>query len=600
MTQRIASDTDWADNLAFRDGLRKSILSRTPRTEEGRDLANIDFDRIALLSLWPDRAADMSAAVSEAAAAGAAGALSRVRQDGEIVLAWPGGETHRMPAGAAVADQVCWMRSLACALAARDAEAIGILCDPAHLRAVQQPEKLADPYWPFLCAAMAALAVEPAAAPAWLDDAEKLLAPEEGIKGDPDIVRRKLRPLAALMRALASAEGDFDTALGHALGEYRELYAHREPSEDPAQLLYLEALGLAALAFDRGRRFDCRELPAALVRGELPRQQVTVTYDYAPRRAERVEDPIAFLDLEGFPRAGRTHQLVERDGSLLAVYTLRGRPACPRAQATFVLQGGAPATPSALDPGERVLLADAYAQRAESGLKSARAEEAIGWLSQAVAQLEAVLQAVDPASGSVPDSAFVHYRGQRARQAEPGRFRRDRLEAYRAALQARIAKLRSPDAPEVFAGLAAEAVAEQARPLLTALAKSANAGAISQLRPQSSDYARLFQPGSVEKARAAYEALWASGPEWTPPAPAQSELLIFAAPAGLLGSPNGLSRHFPGGYASIANHLLPHRVWLCWKYTKPGEESGLAFDGLVWCDDHWAWFPKPYRVLLRS
>jgi hypothetical protein len=22
-----------------------------------------------------------------------------------------------------------------------------------------------------------------------------------------------------------------------------------------------------------------------------------------------------------------------------------------------------------------------------------------------------------------------------------------------------------------------------------------------------------------------------------------------------------------------------------------------AYDGLVWCDDHWAFFPKPYRVL---
>ena len=29
-------------------------------------------------------------------------------------------------------------------------------------------------------------------------------------------------------------------------------------------------------------------------------------------------------------------------------------------------------------------------------------------------------------------------------------------------------------------------------------------------------------------------------------------------------------------------------------------DSGLAFDGLVWCDDHWAWFPKPYRFLANT
>ena len=25
--------------------------------------------------------------------------------------------------------------------------------------------------------------------------------------------------------------------------------------------------------------------------------------------------------------------------------------------------------------------------------------------------------------------------------------------------------------------------------------------------------------------------------------------------------------------------------------------NGMAYDGLVWIDDHWAWFPKPFRVL---
>ena len=38
-------------------------------------------------------------------------------------------------------------------------------------------------------------------------------------------------------------------------------------------------------------------------------------------------------------------------------------------------------------------------------------------------------------------------------------------------------------------------------------------------------------------------------------------------------------------------------VWAAWKYVVPGATSGLAYDGLVWCEDHWSWFPRPYRVL---
>ena len=29
----------------------------------------------------------------------------------------------------------------------------------------------------------------------------------------------------------------------------------------------------------------------------------------------------------------------------------------------------------------------------------------------------------------------------------------------------------------------------------------------------------------------------------------------------------------------------------------PGESLGMAFDGLVHVNGHWAWFPKPWRAL---
>jgi hypothetical protein len=65
----------------------------------------------------------------------------------------------------------------------------------------------------------------------------------------------------------------------------------------------------------------------------------------------------------------------------------------------------------------------------------------------------------------------------------------------------------------------------------------------------------------------------------------------------MLADENDLSLQFPRGYRSIAHWLQPERIWLAWKYLAPGAQSGVAYNGLVWMDDHWAWFPKPFRVL---
>jgi hypothetical protein len=603
MTQQrdaCAAGLDWPGRLKFQNRLRDAVLSRGPSAEDGRDLANVDFARIALMTVLPNQEVECAAAVCEAAAAGAAAALSRVMKGGGVTMEWPDGAQRRMPTAAGALDPACWLRSVACALVARDDDAVEVLCEPVHISAAQLPAKLADDFWPFLCAAVATVVRDPSSAAAWLDDAERLMAPARIGQADPLTVALEFRPLAALVRALAKPDGDFDSALAHALAAYRELFSRREPSADPAQLFHLEALGLAALAFDRQRPFDPSGLPMALMKGEFPRRPVTVTFEYAPLRAERIEDPIRFLDLEGFPRSARKHSVVGRGGALLAVYTLAGRTGCPRARATFVLEGGDPATPRALDAGDLMLLSDFYAQQAESPLAAGDEKAAAGWLSQAVESIDTVLATVVPPADAVPACEFFTERGRRARDAEPGRFRRERLAAYRATLNQRRESLSRPSgesAARSFALLTADALAEEVRPLLSALAKDRSGAVIKRLRPRPEDYAKVFQPAVVEAARHAYESRWDVGVAMSFPSSTQSELRIFVAPAGLLASANDLSRHFPGGYAAIARHLQPHSVWAAWTFVEPGADSGLAFDGLVWCDDHWAWFPKPYRFL---
>ncbi|MBW1876968.1 MAG: hypothetical protein JRJ84_01265 [Deltaproteobacteria bacterium] len=59
----------------------------------------------------------------------------------------------------------------------------------------------------------------------------------------------------------------------------------------------------------------------------------------------------------------------------------------------------------------------------------------------------------------------------------------------------------------------------------------------------------------------------------------------------MLREDNELSAHFPEAYHAVAQVLDTSRVWMCWRY------DGLRYDGLVWVNDHWAWFPKPWRVL---
>ena len=139
-------------------------------------------------------------------------------------------------------------------------------------------------------------------------------------------------------------------------------------------------------------------------------------------------------------------------------------------------------------------------------------------------------------------------------------------------------------------------IQEQVQPLLRELPHDPTGSVVFALRPREDDYAKVFVPAALDVARAAYESMWSEPLRLDVPA-ANTRLESWVAPAGMLAYDNELSTHFPGGYRHIAHLLDPRRAWVRWRYTRPGETSGMSFDGLVWCDDHWAWFPKPFRVL---
>ncbi|MGK3207314.1 hypothetical protein [Amycolatopsis sp. MEPSY49] len=150
--------------------------------------------------------------------------------------------------------------------------------------------------------------------------------------------------------------------------------------------------------------------------------------------------------------------------------------------------------------------------------------------------------------------------------------------------------------PRLRAEASMVALQVQLEPILRAIAADRTGAALRELRPRDADYAKVFVRDTVEPARQHYERNWTTGIGFRRPT-GRPNLRVHLAPAGALADDNPMSRPFPGGYRSVADLLVPTRVWAAWRYLSPGQSAGLSYDGLAWCDDHWAFFPKPYRVL---
>ncbi len=81
------------------------------------------------------------------------------------------------------------------------------------------------------------------------------------------------------------------------------------------------------------------------------------------------------------------------------------------------------------------------------------------------------------------------------------------------------------------------------------------------------------------------------------PKPGQSELLIWWATTDDLIAGAPVAGHFPGGYKRAAEYMNPGFPIVRFKFVKPGETAGMAYDGLIWVNGHWAWMPKPWRMI---
>jgi hypothetical protein len=74
-------------------------------------------------------------------------------------------------------------------------------------------------------------------------------------------------------------------------------------------------------------------------------------------------------------------------------------------------------------------------------------------------------------------------------------------------------------------------------------------------------------------------------------------LLLWAASSGELKKGTGDSEFFPAGYMKAAPHFKDGLTFYRFKFVRPGEATGFAWDGLVFVNGRWVIFPKPWRVV---
>ena len=81
------------------------------------------------------------------------------------------------------------------------------------------------------------------------------------------------------------------------------------------------------------------------------------------------------------------------------------------------------------------------------------------------------------------------------------------------------------------------------------------------------------------------------------PKPEHNDLLVVYATTGQLQRGDDILREFPGGYKDVVQYFKTDVPIVRFKFITKGETLGLAFDGLIYVNDHWVIMPKPWRSL---
>jgi hypothetical protein len=137
-----------------------------------------------------------------------------------------------------------------------------------------------------------------------------------------------------------------------------------------------------------------------------------------------------------------------------------------------------------------------------------------------------------------------------------------------------------------------------ARELLNEFLKSGadHAALTKPLRPTTADYQAVFEADFARTAETTYTAPWDGGQLIVAPKPGQTELKLASATSEDLKKWNDKALAFPGGYKNVAAKFKDGLTIYRFKFVKPGQDLGMAYDGLIYVNRQWRIFPKPWRI----
>jgi hypothetical protein len=133
--------------------------------------------------------------------------------------------------------------------------------------------------------------------------------------------------------------------------------------------------------------------------------------------------------------------------------------------------------------------------------------------------------------------------------------------------------------------------------LVEDILKSGDRGAmVAKLKPSKADVEALFDASIVDAILGQVDMVYGQVGDLGVK-PDQTEVLFNAATTEDFVGATDAAKKFPGGYARVAPKLKTGVTWYAWKFVKPGETLGMAYDGLAHVNGRWVWIPKPYRAV---
>ncbi|MDI1436407.1 MULTISPECIES: hypothetical protein [Polyangium] len=127
-----------------------------------------------------------------------------------------------------------------------------------------------------------------------------------------------------------------------------------------------------------------------------------------------------------------------------------------------------------------------------------------------------------------------------------------------------------------------------------------HAALTKQLEPTTDDYKAVFKDDAAGKLESHYKKMWSDPNAAISPKEGQTQLLLYSATTEEIAAGQGDGPNFPGGYKKAVEAMKPGVRWVRFKFVKPGETLGMAFDGLTRVNGKWRFFPKPWRGLEGS